>query len=153
MSLQFTTGIVPFIFFCFSVAQSCLTLCDPMDHSTPGFLVLHCLLALAQTHIRWVGDAVQPSHPLSSPSPALNLSWQQCLFQCTIYGLGQMCNYCSIIHNSCPPCSSAPIPSPWQASMFLLSAWFCIFQRVTELNHAVCSLITSILSRVSVCVV
>ena len=45
----------------FSVTLSCPTLCDPMDCSTPGFLVLHHLLELAQTHIHWVGDAIQPS--------------------------------------------------------------------------------------------
>ena len=49
-----------------SVAQSCLTLCNPMDCSTPGFPLLHCLLELAQTHVHRVGDAIQPSHPLSS---------------------------------------------------------------------------------------
>ena len=48
-------------------AQLCLTLCDPMDCSTPGFPVHH-LPELAQTHVRWVGDAIQPSHPLLSPS-------------------------------------------------------------------------------------
>ena len=57
-----------------SVAQSCLTLCDPMDCSTPGFLVHHQLPELAQTHVHRVSDAIQPSHPLLSPSPpALNL--------------------------------------------------------------------------------
>ena len=48
-----------------SVAQSCATLCDPMDCSTPGLPVHHQLPELAQTHVRWVGDAIQPSHPLS----------------------------------------------------------------------------------------
>ena len=47
-----------------SVAQLCLTLCDPMDCSSPGFLVLHQLLEVAQTHVHQVGDAIQPSHPL-----------------------------------------------------------------------------------------
>ena len=51
-----------------SVAQSCLTLCDPMDCSTPGFPVHHQLPELAQTHVHQVGDAIQPSHPLSSPA-------------------------------------------------------------------------------------
>ena len=65
-----------------SVAQLCLTLCDPMDCSTPGFPVHHQLLEIAQTHVHWIGDAIQPSHPLSSPSPlALNLSQHQGLFQ------------------------------------------------------------------------
>ena len=65
-----------------SVIHSCPTLCDPMDCSTPGFPVLHHLTELAQTHVHWVGDAIQPSHPLSSPSPpAFNLSQHQGLFQ------------------------------------------------------------------------
>ena len=55
-----------------SVSQSCPTPCDPMDCSTPGLPVHHQLLELAQTHVHQVGDAIQPSHPLSSPSPALN---------------------------------------------------------------------------------
>ena len=60
------------------VVQSCLTLCDPMDCSTPGFPVLHHLSEFAQTYVHWVDDAIQPSHPLSSPSPpALNLSQHQ----------------------------------------------------------------------------
>ena len=52
-----------------SVAQSCPTLCNPMNHSTPGLPIHHQLLELTQTHVRRVGDAIQPSHPLSSPSP------------------------------------------------------------------------------------
>ena len=66
---------------CFSVSQSCPTLCDPMDCSIPGFLVLHHLPELAQTHVHWVGDTIQPSHLLSSPSPGFNLSQHQGLFQ------------------------------------------------------------------------
>ena len=65
-----------------SVAQSCPTLCDPMNHSTPGLPVHHQLLEFTQTHVHWVGDAIQPSHPLSSPSPpAPNPSQHQGLFQ------------------------------------------------------------------------
>ena len=52
-----------------SVAQSCLTLCDPMDCSTPGLPVHHQLPELAQTRVHQVGDAIQSSHPLLSPSP------------------------------------------------------------------------------------
>ena len=63
-----------------SVTKSCPALCDPMDYSTPGFPVLHYLLEFAQTHVHWVGDATQPSHPLLSPSPTLSLSQQQRLF-------------------------------------------------------------------------
>ena len=65
-----------------SVAQSYLTLCDPMDCSTPGFPVHHQLPEPTQTHVHRVGDAIQPSHSLSSPSlPALNLSQHQSLFR------------------------------------------------------------------------
>ena len=68
------------MFLCCSVAQSCLTLCDPMDYSLPGFIFLHHL-ELAQTHVHWVDDAIQPSHPLSSPSPStFSLSQHQGLF-------------------------------------------------------------------------
>ena len=70
-----------FQFSCCSVAQSFLTLCNLMDCSTPGFPVLHYLPEFAQTHVHWVGDAVQPSHPLSSRSPAFSLSQHQGLFQ------------------------------------------------------------------------
>ena len=65
-----------------SVAQSCLTLCDPMNCSTPGLPVHHQLLESTQTHVHRVSDAIQPSHLLSSPSPpAFNLSQPQGLFQ------------------------------------------------------------------------
>ena len=86
-------------FFCFlphqfsSVAQSCPALCDPMDCSMPGFPVYHQLPEPAQTHVHPVGDAIQPSHPFSSPSPpasvfpsirvfsnksALHIKWPKC---------------------------------------------------------------------------
>ena len=65
-----------------SVVQSCPTLCNPMDCSTPGLPVYHQLPELAQTHVHQVGDVIQPSHPLSSPSPpAFNLSQHQGLLQ------------------------------------------------------------------------
>ena len=67
---------------CFSVAQWCPTLCNPMDCSMPGLPVFHYLLEFAKTHVHWVSDAIQPSHPLSPRShPALNLSQHQGLFQ------------------------------------------------------------------------
>ena len=65
-----------------SVAQLCPTLWDPMNHSTPGLPVHHQLPEFTQTHVHWVGDAIQPSHPLLSPSPpALGLSQHQGLFK------------------------------------------------------------------------
>ena len=66
---------------CCSVTKSCPTPCDPIDCSRPDFPVLHYLLEFAQTHVHWVCDAIQPSHPLSPSSPALNLSQHQSLFQ------------------------------------------------------------------------
>ena len=63
-----------------SVAQSCLTLWDPMGCSIPGLPVHHQLPELTQTQVHWVSDAIQPSHPLSSPSPVFNLYQHQGLF-------------------------------------------------------------------------
>ena len=73
-----TTLIIQFS----SVAQSCLTLCNPMNRNTSGLPVHHQLPQVTQTHVHWVGDAIQPSHLLSSPSSsALNFSQHQGLFQ------------------------------------------------------------------------
>ena len=74
-----TQGSNPCLFS--SATQSCPTLCDPVDCSTSGFPVHHQLPELAQTHVHRVGHVIQPSHPLSSPSPAFNLSQHQGLFQ------------------------------------------------------------------------
>ena len=76
-------SLLPYFLFQFSsVAQSFLTLQDPMDCSMPGVPVHHQLLEFTQIHVHWVGDAIQSSHPLSSPSPpAFNLSQHQGLFQ------------------------------------------------------------------------
>ena len=72
-----------------SVTQSCPTICNPMDCSMPGFSVHHQLPEPAQTHFHRVGDAIQPSHPLSSPSPpAFNLSQHQGLFKCQFFTSG-----------------------------------------------------------------
>ena len=65
-----------------SVTQLCLTLCNPMDCSMPGFPVLHSLPEITLTHVHWLGDAMQPSYSLLSPSPpAFNLSQNQGLFK------------------------------------------------------------------------
>ena len=65
-----------------SVAQLCPTPCDPMNHSRPGLPVHHQLPEFTQIHVHWVGDAIQPAHPLSSPCPpACNLSQHQGLIQ------------------------------------------------------------------------
>ena len=75
-------GNIPQHCCCCSVTKSCLTLCNPMNCSTTGFLVHHYLLKFPQTHVHWVSDAIQPSLPLLLPSPlALNFPQHQGLFQ------------------------------------------------------------------------
>ena len=72
-----------------SAAQSCPTLCDPMDCSMPGFPVYHQLPELAQTHVHRVGDTIQPSHPLlSSSPPAFSLIHHQGLFESQFFASG-----------------------------------------------------------------
>ena len=67
--------------YCYSFTQSCLTLCDPMNCSTPGFLLFHYIPEFTQTHVHWVDNTIQLSHPLLSPSPpALHLSQHQGFF-------------------------------------------------------------------------
>ena len=81
MDPQKQTKIVNFGLQFSSVIQSCLTLCDPMNRSTRGLPVPHQHPEFTQTHVHWVGDAIQASHPLSSPSlPRFNLSQHQGLF-------------------------------------------------------------------------
>ena len=85
-----------------SVAQSCPTLCDPMNRSTPGLPVHHQLLESTQTHVHWVSGAIQPSHPLSSSSPpALNLSQHQGLFK-WVSSSHQVAKYWSFSFNISP---------------------------------------------------
>ena len=76
--LAYSNGYIQFS----SVVQSCSTLCDPINHSKPGLPVHHQLPEFTQTHVHRISDAIQPSHPLSFPSPpALNLSHHQGLFK------------------------------------------------------------------------
>ena len=81
-----------------SVAQSCLTLCNPMDCRIPGFPVL-TISEFAQTHVHWVNDAIQPSHSLSPPSPAFSLSQNQDLFQ-GVGSLHQVAKVLELYHQS-----------------------------------------------------
>ena len=83
-----------------SVTQSCLTLCDPMDCNTADFTVIDQLPEFTQTHVHWVGDAIQPSHPLASPSsPTFNLSQYQGLFQ-WVSSLHQVAKVLELQHQS-----------------------------------------------------
>ena len=75
-----------------SISQSCSTLCDPTDCSTPGFPVLHRYLESAQTHVLWIDDTIQPSHPLLFPSPPVfNFFQHQGLFQWYYYHIVWCC--------------------------------------------------------------
>ena len=79
--MELTWGMKLRVSFFRSVTQSCPALCDPMDHSMPGLPVHHQLPEFTQTHVHWVGDAIQPSHSVSPPSPqAFNFSQHQGLF-------------------------------------------------------------------------
>ena len=84
-----------------SVAQSCPTLCDLMDCNRPGFPVRHQLLEPAQTHVHQVGDAIQPSPTVSSPSPTFNLSQHQGLFKDSVLRL-KWPKYWSFSFSICP---------------------------------------------------
>ena len=85
-----------------SIAQLCLTLCNPMDCSMPGFPVCHQLPEFTQTHVHQVGDMIQPSHPLSSPSPlTFNLSQHQGLFQKSVLRI-RWPEYWSFSFSICP---------------------------------------------------
>ena len=75
------SALSPYNCYYCSVAKLCLILCDPMYCSMPGFPVLHYLPEFVQIHVHWASDAIQPSHPLSSPTLALSLSQHQGLFQ------------------------------------------------------------------------
>ena len=87
--IRLQSHVLPFSFCCYSVTQSCLTLCNPMDCSMPVFHALYHLLELAQTHVHWVSDAIQPSHPLSFPSPpAFNHSQHQGFLMSWLFASG-----------------------------------------------------------------
>ena len=91
-SLTFQRGQVLSLCLCHPVSKSCLTLCDPVDYSTPGLPVHHYLPEFAQTHVHEVGDALQPSHPLPPTSTlAFNLSQHQGLFQWLVGNFSNAC--------------------------------------------------------------
>ena len=105
------------------VAKSCLTLCDPMEHSTQGLPVHHQLPEFTQTHVHWVGDATQPSHPLSSPSPpALNLSQHQ--FSSVQFSHSVMSNSLRL-HEPQHPRPPCPSPTPRVYSNSCPLSWWC----------------------------
>ena len=105
-----------------SVTQSCLTLCDPMNCSTPGPPVHHQLLELTQTHVHRISDAIQPSHPRLSPSPpALNPSQQESFPMSQLFTWGGQRTGVSASASFPPKNSQGWSPSEWTGWISLLS--------------------------------
>ena len=105
-----------------SVAQSCPSLCDPMNLSTPGLPVHHQLPEFTQTHVHWVSDAIQPSHPLSSPSPpAPNPSHHQSFPVSELFAWGGQSTGVSALASFLPKKSQGWSPSEWTGWISLQS--------------------------------
>ena len=120
-----------------SVAQSCLTLCDPVNHSTPGLPVHHQLLEFTQTPVHWVSDAIQPSHPLSSPfPPAPNPSQHQSLFQWVNSAWGSQITGVSALASFLPKKSQGWSPLEWTGWISLQSKRLSrVFSNTTVQKH------------------
>ena len=121
-----------------SVTQSCPTLCDPMNHSTPGLPVHHQLPELTQTHVHWVGNAIQPSHLLLSPSPpAPNPSQHQGLFQWvnSSHEVPKVLEF-QLQHQFLPMNTQDWSPSGWTVCMSLQSKGLSrVFSNTTVQKH------------------
>ena len=119
-----------------SVTQSCPTLCDPMNHSTPGLPVQHHLPEFTQTHVHRVSDVIQPSHPQSSPSPpAPNPSQHQSLFQWVNSLHGQSIGV-SVLASFLPKKSQGWSPSEWTGWISLQSKGLSrVFSNTTIQKH------------------
>ena len=119
-----------------SVAQSCPTLCDPMNRSTPGLPVHHQLLEFTQIHVHWVSDAIQPSH-LSSPSPpAFNLSQHQSFPMSQLFTWGGQSTGVSALASFLPKKSQGWSPSEWTGWISLPSKGLSrVFSNTTVQKH------------------
>ena len=120
-----------------SVAQSCLTLCDPVNCSTPGLPVHHQLPEFTQTHVHHVGDAIQPSHPRLSPSiPAPKPSQHQSLFQWVNSLHGGQSTGVSALASFLPKKSQGWSPSEWNGWISLTSKGLSrVFSNTTVQKH------------------
>ena len=126
-----------------SVAKLCLTLRDPVDCSMPGFPVLHYHPEFAQTHVHWVGDAIQPSYSLLSPSPAFNLSQNQGLFK-WVSSPNQMAKYWSFSFSISPSSDTYIKSNHWHSqsihAAYTGSLQWCAGSSLYSLVRAICSL-------------
>ena len=120
-----------------SVAQSCLTLCDPMNHSTPGLPVYHQLPEFTQTHIHRVSDDIQPSHPLSSPSsPASNPSQHQSFPMSQLFTWGGQSTGVSALASVLPKNTQDWHPLEWTGWISLQSRGLSrVFSNTTVQKH------------------
>ena len=120
-----------------SVAQSCSTLCDPMNCSTPGLPVHHQLLEFTQTHVHWVGDAFQPSHPLLSCSPpAPNPSQHQSFPLSQLFTWGGQTTGVSALASVLPMNTQDWSPLGWTGSISLQSKGLSrVFSNTTAQKH------------------
>ena len=120
-----------------SVAQSCLTLCDPMNCSTPGLPFPHQLPEFTQTHVHWVGDAIQPSHPLSSPSPpAPNPSQHESFPMSQLFTWGGQSIGVSALASVLPKKSQDWSPSEWTGWISVQSKGLSrVFSNTTVQKH------------------
>ena len=120
-----------------SVAQSCPTLCDPMNRGTPGLLVHHQLPEFTQTHVHRVSDAIQPSHPLLSPSPpAPNRSQHQSFPMSQLYSWGGQSTGVSASASFFPKESQGWSPSEWTVWISLQSKGLSrVFSNTTLQKH------------------
>ena len=99
---------------CIQFSRSVVSLCDPMNRSTPGLPVHHQLLQFTQTHVHWVSDAIQPSHPLSSPSPAPNPSQHQGLPMSQLFAWGGQSTGVSASASVLPMYTQDRSPLEWE---------------------------------------
>ena len=132
----FSTDVIISIQFSL-VVQSSPTLCDPMNHSTPGLPVHHQLLEFTQTHVRQVGDAIQPSHPLSSPSPpAPNPSQHQSFPMSQLFTWGGQSPGVSALASFLPKNTQDWSPLEWTGWMSLQSKGISrVFSNTTVQKH------------------
>ena len=134
------TGIQSSLSICYqfsSVTQSCPTLCDPTNHSTPGLPVHHQLPEFTQIHVQRVTDAIQPSHPLFLPSlPVLSPSQGQSLFQWVNTVWGGQSTRVSYLASFLPKKSQGWSPSEWTGCISLQSKGLSrVFSNITVRKH------------------
>ena len=119
-----------------SVTQSCPTLCDPMNHITPGLPVHHQLPEFIQTHVHWVSDAIQPSHPLLSPSPLAPNPSQYQFPMSQLFTWGGQSTRVSVLASFPPQKTQGWSPSEWTGWISLQSKGLSrVFSNTTVQTH------------------